>query len=273
MHALSKPFTCVLFICAFAGTQAQTFEQLTHEGDSLLAASNYPAAIRAYSEAIRLAPLNSAGYAFRGQAYFVSEKDSAALRDFARAIELDPRSVKAYYLRGRTERIIGQVDAALSDLNKAIELDSSFIPAYVERGYSWAAKDMWQMAWVYFNLAITKDPNQPADIYYRRGYGYQIDGAYEQAVADYDHALMLEPGSLDPLLNSANCLVNLRKLDDAIKRYDKLIVAAPNDGRPYYGRGSAKILKGDVDAGCVDLNFALSRGVSVAQDLISKSCK
>lgn len=256
-----------------ACSYSQSTEFMRHKGDSLYAAQNFPGAVAAFTEMIKLKPGSSAGYAGRGKAYFATEQDSAALSDYEKAIELNPSDPELYYLKGRLERITGDYSAALRDLSIAIEMDSAFIPPYVERGHTFAAMNKWNGAWVYYNLAIIKDPEQPVDVYFRRGFGYQMSGAFVQAMDDYGHVLRQQPDHLDALLNSGNCLLSLREYDKAIDRYDRLIALSPDDGRCYYGRGYAKILKGDKQEGCSDLERAAAYHIEEAKSLILTNCQ
>jgi len=98
-----------------------------------------------------------------------------AIDHYNRAIELDPASADAYCGRGDVSREIGRaslmedidkanraLQAAVADYTKAIELDATCIPAYLGRGST-----------------------------------HQALGDYGPAMADFEKALALDPGSED----------------------------------------------------------------------------
>ena len=134
----------------------------------------------------------------------------------------------AYELRGLAYLDRGDIAHAIADLNQAITLAPDFAPAYQNRGNAWYARGNYGQAIADYDTAIKLDPKAPAPYVnratVRRDLGY-VDGAledyqkaiglggdsarlyggraqlylrqrdYAHALADFDHALKLEPSA------------------------------------------------------------------------------
>jgi len=84
---------------------------------------NYQEAVKLYSEAINLNPLNALFHAKRGQAFLKLVKPNACIRDCDRALEINSDSAAAYKFRGRAHRLLGNWEQAAKDLRQACKLD------------------------------------------------------------------------------------------------------------------------------------------------------
>jgi tetratricopeptide (TPR) repeat protein len=103
-------------------------------GEALSETRAYPAAIAAYSTAIRLKPDFAEAYNDRGFAYYLSGHAEQAIADFTRAIELRPNYPKAYNSRGVVYMSNGyESSKAIADFDRAIALKPDFRYAYINR--------------------------------------------------------------------------------------------------------------------------------------------
>ena len=91
-------------------------------GKSCLDSGDYDSAIRHFTEAIRLAPLEPRGYDYRGWAYGKKGDLENAIADFSEAIRLNPNDAHAYYNRGYAYSRTGNSSNAIADLTEAIRL-------------------------------------------------------------------------------------------------------------------------------------------------------
>lgn len=111
---------------------------------------NYEAAIKDFSEVIRLDPKSAIAYSSRGGAQFKAANYDAAIKDLTEAIDLNPKFADAYGARGAAWAGKGDYDAALEDLTEAIRLNPKLAAAYGDRGrvrcqkrdYEGAVKDL-----------------------------------------------------------------------------------------------------------------------------------
>jgi tetratricopeptide (TPR) repeat protein len=112
----------------------QTYFDHLELGQESLTLRDYPAAIAAFTQAIKVQPQRFEAYYQRAQAYSFLQNDTAALSDVAQAIQLNPNYAPAYTLRGSLHFRRRQLEPALADLNQSLTLDSQQPAAYGLRG-------------------------------------------------------------------------------------------------------------------------------------------
>jgi tetratricopeptide (TPR) repeat protein len=71
--------------------------------------------------------------------------------------------------------------------------------------------------------------DEPAEDHFKRGNELSVSGDFEEAVAEYEQALEIEPENVDILSNLGVAYYNLGQLDKAIEQYSKAIDTAPKD--------------------------------------------
>ncbi|QEX19808.1 hypothetical protein FRZ44_51230 [Hypericibacter terrae] len=188
---------------------------------------DYPAAIREYSEALRLRPDYPYALNNRGLAYRRSHDPDAAILDFTALIELHPQEIFAYNNRANAYLDKGDRQAAFSNLTKALEIDPTFADAYYGRSnlYDGAEKtegalhDLTEAIRFYgeaaahppservrswfengrygeasaLNPKIREIDEYLADAYYVRSRVYAEAGDMAKANADLDEARRIDP--------------------------------------------------------------------------------
>jgi tetratricopeptide (TPR) repeat protein len=121
-----------------------------------------------------------------------------AAAQFTKAIAIFPEYADAYLGRGKARQAAGQSEAALADFEKAIAINPTLELAYTSRGTIARSEGDSQKALADFTRSIHLHPT--SDAYYQRGLTYQtlehvtIDQA-KRAVADYDLAILYDPGA------------------------------------------------------------------------------
>ena len=92
------------------------------QGFSLLKNKNYPEAIKAFNEVIKIQPNNQYGYFGRGVSYFQLKQYQQAKTDLDKTIELDNSISYAYFFRGVSNSALGDRKNAITDLETAAKL-------------------------------------------------------------------------------------------------------------------------------------------------------
>lgn len=188
---------------------------------------NYAAAIREYSEAIRLEPHYAAALNNRGIAYRKTDQLRAAIQDFTVPICEQPTNIFACNNRANTFRQKSELRSAMADLYMAISIDSTFADGYYGRAeLHFIAGDLdgaisdYTEAIRYYGEAAAHPPTDRvkswfdqgrygeasavnpqileideylADAYYRRSRLYVETGDVTRANADLDEARRIDP--------------------------------------------------------------------------------
>ena len=149
-------------------------------------------AIADYTEAIRLAPAESALYGNRGRAYLDKRDYFLALADFSEVIRLDPRDASTYNDRGAVHAGKGDHDRAIADYDEAIRLAPTDATFYGSRGRAYAGKHDNLLAIADFSEAIRLNPRDAA-AYNDRGLALANAGDAEKGIADFEAAARIAP--------------------------------------------------------------------------------
>ena len=89
-----------------------------------------------YTTALNLNPKLAAAYNNRGIVYMEMKQFELALSDFNNAINLEPRNAYGYCNRAIVHNNTRDFDRSLSDSSQAIEIDPNLAEAYITRGVS-----------------------------------------------------------------------------------------------------------------------------------------
>ena len=92
------------------------------QGFNLFQNKNYPEAIKAFNEVIKIQPNNQYGYFGRGISYFQLKQYQQAKTDLDKTIELDNSISYAYFFRGVSNGALGNRKDAITDLETAARL-------------------------------------------------------------------------------------------------------------------------------------------------------
>ena len=100
-----------------------------------------------------------------------------------------------------------------------------------------------------------------AEAYYNRGIARLVLGDYKAALADFDHAISLNPDYAEAYSNRGNAKRALGDDEAAIADFDRAIRLKPDDALAYYNRGNANAILGHLEEARTD--FETTRDLAV----------
>jgi tetratricopeptide (TPR) repeat protein len=264
-------------------------EPFIRRGDESYTKGDYDRAIQDYTQAIKLDPAGVVGYLDRGIAYFAKNDYDRAIADFTQAIKLDPANATTFYNRGTVYTNKGEDDLAIQDYVQAIKLRPDYADAFFNRAISYDSKGDSDRAIQDFTQAITLDPKN-VEAFHRRGLDYFGKGDYGRAIADYSQAIALDPqhaaafnsrcwtrfvagqsqqgladcneslrlrpGDVQTLDSRGWTYFKLAQYDRAIADFTEALRLEAKLATSLYGRGLAKLKKGDRKGGNDDIAAA-----------------
>jgi len=128
--------------------------------------------------------------------------------------------------------------------------------AYLQSGIEKYQQGLWEEAIADWTEAILLDPNF-ALAYYKRGLAKSALGDKRGAILDYDKAIELDPNYALAYYKRGNTKSDLGDKRGAILDYDKAIELNPNYVAAYSKRGNAKRNLGDKQGGILDYDKAI----------------
>jgi tetratricopeptide (TPR) repeat protein len=200
----------------------------------------------------------AAGYFFRGAAYIAKNDFDRAIADYSQAIALDP--TESDYLNSRAAAYEHKKDIAraMADYDSAIKVNPKSAVAYNNRGASFQRKGDFARASADYSEVTRLQPNN-ADAWAARCWVRAAGGReVQQALADCNQALKIKADAPDVLDTRGFVNLRLGKMDDAIRDYDAALKLDPKLAGALYGRGIAKMKKGDRNGGSADMAAAKS---------------
>jgi tetratricopeptide (TPR) repeat protein len=203
----------------------------------------------------------------RGNAHSRQGEYDLAIQDFDQAIKLDPRYADAFNSRGMSYHSKGQNDRAIQDFDQAIKLDPSLVSAFFHRGTAYSAEGQHERAIQDFDQAIRLNPNYGSALS-NRCLSRATIGRLQDALSDCNAALWLRPnrGRATTLNVRGITYLKLKQLDAAIADFDAALKLAPHSASSLYGRGVAKLKKGDATGGNADIIMAKAIKADIADE-------
>lgn len=156
-----------------------------------------------YEKALKENPRNSWALCHRGILVGQDGDLDKALRDFNLAISSDPKNAEAYVMRGVLHATNEDYEKAIDDFSKAIHIRPDYADAYHQRGNCYFQDlDENEKALADFESSIKACP-EFSEAFAGRGVVFHFMGRVNEALADYDRTLRLDPFHADSLTNRA----------------------------------------------------------------------
>lgn len=224
------------------------------------------AAIAALSRAIDLKADNLWALQQRAGLYLTRKDYPAALADVASVLKLSPGSVEGQLLKSRAERLAGKYAEALATLEALEKQPANTIDLSAQRAYVNVLMGRPSEATSLFAKVrgkVAKNAELLNDLCWTEA---QAAFELDKALADCEAALKLKPEAPAYLDSAGLVLLRMGRYDDAVARYDRALAKAPKQSASLYGRGIAKLRKGDTAAGNADVAAALKISASIASE-------
>ena len=179
---------------------------------------------------------------------------------YQQAIALDANYALAYagladsYVQGVwhvpfvPEEVLPQAKAAAL---QAVALDDLLAEAHTALAGVYAMEWNWGATGRELQRAIELNPNY-ARAYHAQAFHLMVTGHKDEAVAAIERARSLDPLNLVVNTDIANIFFGVRRVDEALRQWEKTLELDPNFALVYRQRAEAYIFKGDEAAAATD---------------------
>jgi tetratricopeptide (TPR) repeat protein len=206
-------------------------------GDIHLKQGNPREALKAFDNAVRLAPSAAEPYANRGAALLELGRLDEALAAEDRALRLRPQYGTAHFNRGNVLRAMARYEDALTAYARAIRV-RPFAGAHLNRGMAFGALRRQREALEEFGRALRLEPKLTA-AHLGRAISFRDLGQYGDAFAALDAALALNPEDDDAIHFRPALLNDTERHAEALAAADALIAGSANDVRGWTEKARA----------------------------------
>lgn len=180
-------------------------------------------------------------------------------------------TAEKYFARGITRDELGSFDEALSDFNEVIKLTPNDPLAWNYRGLVYYHKQDFDKSLADYEHAIKLDPTLEV-AWYNKGTLYLFNHKCIEAVDCFNEAIKLKP-MMGSYSMRGQAYTELKQYDEAIADFNTAIQLDPTNGYLYSARGTAKYYKSDLTGSCEDFKLAVKNGDSFSQQYIDQLCK
>jgi tetratricopeptide (TPR) repeat protein len=234
-----------------------------------IAQQRYSDAIGQFNQAIRIDNRYVDAYNNRGYAEFEAGQIEQALDDFNLALQLNPDYVNAYNNRGLLRARVGDYKNAAIDFTRAMMLDPLNPKYYEHRCDVYQAQGLidaavaddnkigWLVEYHALSARVASD-TRPVDALTMRAKHFLANGDLDQALADLDRALKLDPRSAPALVARAGIHLQQQSISYARADAEASLSVEPSQ-EAYSILGEIYLLQKDYDRAIE--NFAKARRV------------
>lgn len=244
--------------------------EVARRGIASAARRAFAPALADLDRACELAPSN-AGYRYqRGLVHLQLQQRDLALADFNQALAIDPDLVAALLARASLRLAEGNSAEAAADLDQADRAADKSADIRLRMAVSYAEADRLYKALDELELWMAnhrEDARFGEALYQRCWVRAVVNDQLKGALDDCNAALKRVDRSSDhiPEILDGRGLVRWRLGDyaNAVKDFDAVLKAKPDDAWALYGRGIARLRTGDTDLGQADVAAARSQSQSL----------
>ncbi len=208
----------------------------------------YQEAVDELSKAVDAEPGHMAARTSLGVAFHRLGDDDRALSCYEAVLKIDPKHADAHYFRANILYSRGNVREAISEYTTAIGLQPELIRAHEQAAprdrltdYTDTPAGMYQIAKraariLELNRSLEDNPRQPT-LFKERASEYSRLGNYEQAIADYDSCLAIQPDDAGALHARGLAFEQMGQPDRALRDYQQATSTNPQLADTYINRG------------------------------------
>jgi Flp pilus assembly protein TadD len=226
------------------------------QGDAYLLVGNPRSCRSALEQAISVNNKDTEAYLKLAELSLYFKDYEQVFMQLEKATEIEPGNAKAYFIRAFALKEKGDTASAVKSFQKAIDLKQDYFDAYIQLGMLYTVKKS-KLALDYLNNAASLRPESIEPMYFK-GLYYQETDQLNEAMAEYNKILKVEPGNKFAQFNLGYIhMYYLKVFGEAAKYFSRAVEIDPSYVEAWYNRGYSYELGGDVTRARSDYNKAL----------------
>uniref|UniRef100_A0A8D2L8E2 Tetratricopeptide repeat domain 6 n=1 Tax=Varanus komodoensis TaxID=61221 RepID=A0A8D2L8E2_VARKO len=203
-----------------------------------------------FNKTLAVSPAHFQAYLSRA-AYFGSKgRYSKAIMNCTEALKIEPKSVRAYLYRGALKFYNRTYKQAVEDLTTAIDLDNACVLAYYNRAISFHKLKDWKNALKDYGIVLLLETSNDTflKVLINRALLYIELDQHDNALEDFKEVAQSKPKDRQLLQVIGLCYHRLKKYEEAVHSYSKLLKLDPFFLDGYIGRANSYMEFGHQEA-------------------------
>ncbi len=221
---------------------------LLKEAEHHHSAGRTAAAIAPLDRFLRLMPRHFDALHLRGQLAHRQQDLDTAVRSYSSAISLQPLNPIPYYNLGLYLQEVGKLTEAQRLYEMALDLKPDLVPVLNNLGLVLRQRQQFAAAQAYFERAIALDPGYPFSYVNRAGLLVR-QHRLQEALSDCNTAILLQRDYVDAWFNKGCVLSESLRHEEATTAYQYVLALAPEHTKAAFALAVTWLLLGDFAAG------------------------
>ncbi len=205
---------------------------------------------------VKTYPENTDAHLKLGELFFLVKQYEPALKEINSALKVNENIARAYYLKGCVFKEMGDTAKAVSSMQTAIEQDIKYFDAFVDLGLLYSARKN-PLAFQYFDNALKLKPYNEI-VLYDKAKLLQDMKRDDECIAEYEKILSINKNHTQSLYNLGAVYLDRKKnAEKAIDYFTKAIAVDPKYTEAYFARGVCFEVLKDLQNAKADYNMCL----------------
>ncbi len=165
--------------------------------------------------------------------------------------------IDVYYRWGLEDTQQGFPQDALESFRQALKLNPNFIKAYLGLGDAHVSLREYAKAVGDYGKAISMRPDKARLAYFKRGEINFLLGQLQQAMADFQASIAIDPNFADAHMSLGNTYFKLKSYEQAIACYSRTMELSPNLDLAAFRRGRSHYILKEFPEALRDFSYAI----------------
>jgi tetratricopeptide (TPR) repeat protein len=266
--------TGLLFCSLLVRAQADKWQALEVEADTLMSQEDYEGALNKYNAIVKATGLKDPEqyiiYYKRGLCLYSLQQYEEALKDVDQFIKLQPDFHQAKLLKAFIGRDMGDEQVQISSLSDLLQLDPKNLDLLKWRAGTFVDAGMYPEA--RRDIKVARKIHDDAEMEGYMGISYYYEDKPDSALMFFDKAIEMDKNYITSYLYAGSLCLDEDAYDLSLTYLNKGLQIDPTNVTLQFYKGIALVQKEDLTHGCRLLVKAFNAGVDDAGGYLKEYC-